>query len=1007
MPLKNLLLMTLFFLSGLTGLVYQVIWSQQFSLIFGSTEVAVAAVLAAYMGGLALGAYLMGRLIHRVKRPVIWYALFELLLAIIALSMSGLIDAGGHVFTWFIGTQEMTSVNQLHAPIYVLGAFAVLIIPTALMGATLPLLSKYVITSDRTVGSGIGFLYATNTLGACLGALLAAFWLIPDFGLQHSIYVAVGINVFIFFLGIVFFQTQSSESPDSTRPFNIELQHRWMLGIMFVSGVVSFSHEVMWTRLLSHLLGGSVYAFGVMLFMFLLGIGLGAIIGFKLTQANNKMLGFTCLQVGIAAMFFISFTFADQLTALPINQDFGSLVFVFSAMLLGALTLLPGALLIGATFPLATQICTRNFKQAPAISARIYAWNTTGAICGALLCGFVLLSQFGFADTARILTILSLFAGCFVAYKSHQSGITKAILGLLIVLLAVLPIQEPLRVLSHSPLGVKQQTADIDFLAVGQSATVIMLNKNNEKRLLTNGLPESSVQAPGDRISKYHLAWWLSKLPVMSRPQTQDALIIGLGAGLTLQAVPHTVRRVDVVELEEEVIHANQSVASWRREDPLADPRLHLHHNDARNALRNSQQQFDVVISQPSHPWTAGASNLYTREFFALVESRLNQSGVFVQWIGLRYVDQHLLRSLLATLNAEFRHVELYQPLSQGGLLFMASNEPLNISEDTFNRSQDLSEWRLLGVNSWLELMLSRRLNASQSRSFSDGAELSTDQHNVMKIRSPKVISRSLPKTEFDRLFADDDWRLDDFEPSQTLSAVNRLIKEGQMIRLNAMIERMQNSELKQLSMSMMQYVFVDKQQAKATLLNSLSSSNHALTAGQFLMAKEPVLSLRNPTLVALIETDQLTSLVLENWRLLRLQKWTAVKPHDEQLGQIPADHVLYDMAKILRINWRLQSREHDYLQQALAFTDELLSARQSLHLLETRAKLALELENQEVLVAVMYDFKRIANQSGPLNSSAQKTLRALLERLKYMQNNGSNFALESLRRLNQSFRSS
>src|SRR6185295_501007 len=234
----------------------------------------------------------------------------------------------------------------------------------------------------------------------------------------------------------------------------------------------------------------------------------------------------------------------------------------------------------------------------------------------------------------------------------------------------------PDRLLRASPFGGDYE-GTFSYLAVGRSSTVALIDQGMGWRLTNNGLPESFIRPEGYPPDP-SAAEWLSLLPVLVRPDTAHMLIIGLGAGITLAAVPSTVATVDVIELEPEVVAANRSVPGRAGGDPLADPRAALRLGDARGALILANRRFDAIVSQPSHPWTAGASHLYTREFMQLARDHLNPGGVFVQWMNVIFMDEDLLRSLTATLLKVFPEVRVYRP-DPNTVVFLASDAPLDV----------------------------------------------------------------------------------------------------------------------------------------------------------------------------------------------------------------------------------------------------------------------------------------------------------------------------------------
>jgi len=977
--LDTLVLFILFFLSGLSGLIYESAWSQQLSLIFGSTELAIAAVLASYMGGLALGASLIGIFINRIKNPVILYALFEIIIAISALLAPSLLELVSDVYGLLFTAPELMSISASHALVYVGGSFLVLMIPTTLMGATLPLLAKYVVQKEQKLGSTVGFLYAINTLGACGGALLSAFVLLPFLGLGQTIYVAVLINIVIFVVGLIYFKNKPIINGDTNKegPKQQIFKNKWIFVVMFVSGSVSLAYEVLWARLLSHILGGSIYSFGVILFVFLLAISVGALLGSYICKQQNTIKSFSWVQFGIAISFFISMYYANLLPEIPLQRNYGSLSFVYESLLIGLLTLFPGALFIGMTFPLAIDICAINNRHSGVVSARVYAWNTVGAIVGSLLMGFYLLPSFGFAISSQILSIVSLFMAIIVmlfAFKWKTMVLMTACLGLL----WFIPLKQPYQLLKYSVLGHKVQKGTIDFLGIGESATVVLLDQGGEMRLLTNGLPESAIQIKGSREGKYYLAHWLSMLPVLVNPSAKNMLIVGLGAGLTLKAVPQTIENIDVVELEQEVVNANKSLSEWRGIDPLRDPRLKLHINDARNALSHSTRKFDIIVSQPSHPWTAGSSSLYTKEFFALVKSKLQSNGVFIQWIGMRFIDTELLKSLLATLNQEFNFVELYQPLSSGGLIFVASNTPINISEAQFNLPHSQAKWQSLGINNVNQIRYSKRLGFQGSKAIANNSVLSTDYFNVLKLRSPKIIKKPLNRRQLNSILADYDPLIEVIN-TQAYAIAKKLIKEKDYKRLVLLTKHIKDKQTREV-ISTMLLDAKNKLANSQKLMNLLSTwqfndtinepQEHQQKFNQviFYLLNRNLNTLVNrekmPRLQAFIEDVPLAKKLLTARRFLRLKKWKKVQAIEPLLASIASNNPAYEVAKKIRIQWMVNSQDSAQLKLALSLIDQELAIVKDFKLLINRAEIGLKLNNYDVVLGSLYELLTVVPKS-------------------------------------------
>ncbi len=751
---------TCFLLSGFAALLYQTAWLRQFSLVFGTSELAVATVLAAYMGGLALGAAVAGRFVDRISRPILVYALLEAGIALSALAVPLLLSGAGDLYAAILGDYASPpDAALIGQPIfYLIVAFLVLALPTGFMGATLPLLIRHVVRNDSDVGPRVALLYAINTGGAVLGTVVAAFILLPTLGLSGTVWVGVIVNGLVFAIAatlsknvpvtevsgvrsdstqaVGFFRSCFSPlfHPGSgtrkrfTRVFH--LQPAWILPLMLASGAVAFTYEVLWTRMLTHVIGGSIYAFATMLATFLTGIALGGgLIGKFAIRRDTAAITFAVTQVAIAVLSVAVFSWIGPL----IPSELTTVRVVIYAMLV----MLPATIFIGATFPLAVRVLVADETDAGVNTARIYSWNTFGAIVGAIAAGFFLIPGLGFEGTIKLAVLinlgLALWAASFVArWKPAFAGAIAA--GFVVALFGYSP-SRPQAVVSNSGyLLADLEDAREIFYAVGRSATVMLEEHGGYYFVRTNGLPEASIAAKGSPPVK-DPEKWLTALAVTARPEARDMLVIGFGGGVALEGIPASVERVDVIELEPAVIDANRALAGMRNVDPLVDPRLNIVINDARNALRLSSTRYDIIVSQPSHPWTAGASHLFTREFVAEAKNHLLRDGIFVQWMNSEFVDASLLRTLAATLRAEFDYVRLYQPVPQM-LMFHASDGALNTEISLARTGQplvtDIMHFSRLGINSVEDVIAALVMDEQGVDEFSRDAPISTDDRNRM-----------------------------------------------------------------------------------------------------------------------------------------------------------------------------------------------------------------------------------------------------------------------------------
>ncbi len=793
------LLVACFVLSGAAGLIYQTVWTQQFALVFGTSELALATVLAAYMGGLALGAAAAGRWADRVRRPILVYAVLELGIGAAALLVPAMIGVSNRLQVALLSSEELPQASAGSGAFYLLTSFLILLVPTALMGATLPLLARHAVRRESQIGERVGILYAANTGGAAAGTLAAAYLFLPRIGLGPTVWVAAAVNLLVF--GLAALMARGAPEPGDDREASwiavdagpqTASEDGWILPLILVSGAVSFTWEILWTRLLSHLIGGSVYAFATMLATFLVGLTLGSAVASRLARdVERARRGFVVAQIAIAGLSLGAFAAADDLPALA--RKLADLEGVGTPALCAA-TLLPGAVAIGATFPFAVRILASGAAGAPRASARVFAWNTVGAIAGSLGAGYLVLPVLKFATTAATAATVSLGLGLAAALvRPRRLALAAAATIGLLVLTAWRP-DTPWQVIRRGALNPDKVTqGKVVHYGVGRSATVVLHEQRGGWRLSTNGLPESFISAPWQRQAGQAVAHWLTLLPFAARPETRSLLIVGLGGGVTAEDVPRSAREIHVVELEPEVVRANLWVAERRRVDPLADSRLRLHTNDARGALRLTERRFDAIVSQPSHPWTSGASHLFTVEFLELVRERLNPDGVFVQWMGLPFVDEVLLRSLVATATSAFAHVELY--LLQGSVLVLASAEELDVPT-TVGQALDAEPrlWARFGALIPEDIVTARVLDGPGARRFAATGRPSTDFLNLFRTRSPKILQQPLRVANLDRIFAPYEPLAEVATDAERLLLIRRLIRHGTTARARRLAEASDDS---------------------------------------------------------------------------------------------------------------------------------------------------------------------------------------------------------------------
>ena len=477
---------------------------------------------------------------------------------------------------------------------YFVSAFVVLAIPTGFMGATLPILTRYAVHSNEQLGPRVALLYATNTFGAVAGVVLAGFLLLPSLGLSGTVWTGVAINALVFVIAVMIAKQSatveegSAPVAETSRPISFyrgclaalwqsggvvtglrsifNSQPAWILPLILISGANVFVYEVLWTRMLVHVLGSSIYAFATMLSAFLAGIALGGGIAGKLASDRNRSaILFAGAQVLIGLLSVAVYAWMGPL--IPVERSTGSMAFFAVAIML------PATVFIGATFPLAVRILARNESEAAASTAVVYAWNTVGAVGGVVLAGFWLIPTLGFEGTIRwavgVNLVLALWAFLVVApRKLVLVGVTSALL------LSVFVFYKPARpeaVISRTVFEMSELEAPRElFYSVGQALTVLLLEDAGYFLLRTNGLPEASILARGG-VETQNAQKLLAALPVIARPEARSMLLVGFGGGVVIENVPGAIEEIDVIELEPEVIEANRILAEKRNADPLSD----------------------------------------------------------------------------------------------------------------------------------------------------------------------------------------------------------------------------------------------------------------------------------------------------------------------------------------------------------------------------------------------------------------------------------------------------
>lgn len=764
-------LIPLFLASGATSLVYQAIWERQLHLIFGTSQVAVSTVLAAFMTGLALGGFGGARWADKIDRPIRAYAILEAFIGLYALAFPWLVELAKPIYLGFYHSFDPSPTAFATFQFVLLGAM--LLPPTFCMGMTLPLLSRFATTRSEDSGARIGRLYGANTIGAVMGTGLAGFYLLPTIGLHLTTVATAVANVLLCIAALALARTVDTLDADPSTPE--ETQSGWSFSalgfVALLAGFSSLLYEVAWFRLMALILGASAYAFSVMLFSFLLGIGSGGWLGGPLADrlyrqggVKRVLMGVAILEAGIAVFTWAAmYLYAELPWLFVVIYDVmnASSLFLWAGKLfLAMLVMVPPAMLMGLAFPLLVRAAAGEQLALGKPVGRLYGWNTVGAIFGAGLGGLFLMPWLFVHGSVLMAISVNVFIAAFIYFRASQGDpnrLFKAVIGgggLAMVLHLFAAPWSPLQMTAGTykyvyNMDVRTRDAvykstvepyELMYYAEGLSSvvTVAKNKKTGDVWLANNGKIDASSKA--DMPTQVLVA----HMPYFYRPESETVMMLGLAAGYSAGAAAlHTSPKViDLVEIEERIIDASHFFDEWNHQ-PLNDPRVVMKVNDARNHLNLTPDgHYDLIIAEPSNPWLTGVSNLFTKEYFEMGKRKLKRGGVWSQWIQIYGMDTEDLRSLLGTFSDTYPHVHLYSTISDADLVLVGSEEPLEMDLARFqvqiDKNPKLKASLLeIGIDSATDILARYRLDREKLQELADGVERNTDDNMRVEYSAP------------------------------------------------------------------------------------------------------------------------------------------------------------------------------------------------------------------------------------------------------------------------------
>ncbi len=690
----------LFFGSGCSALIYEIVWFQLLELITGSSAISVGVLLGTFMGGMCLGSLFSPHLISPRRHPVRVYALLELGIGIIGLLvLFGLPYAGGLYVAY--GGRGFSGLVLRGA---VSGLF--LLPPTFLMGATLPVVARWLKATPDGI-SWLGFFYSANIAGGVFGSLLAGFYLLPQYDMAAATYFAASINAAVALIAWLMARVVNArglQSPEQEVSIARVKGPSTVYIAIAVSGLCALGAEVVWTRVLSLMLAGTVYTFSLILAVFLIGLGIGAHAGSMLSRRITQpasALAF-CQLLLMAAIAWSAYMLSQSLPYWPIYPalSISSWISFQVDFVRCTLAVLPAALLWGASFPLALASAAPPGEDSGALVARIYAANTAGGIAGALAFSLVFIKWLGTEHAQQALIGFSAVAGLIMLASSSLprkklwmvgAGIIAAVL-----VLTVSPVPPaltaygrllPFRMGLVDPRTRLHVAPDILYQGDGLSSSVaVSLTTDGARTFHVSGKVEASSS-----VKDMQLQRMLGNIPLIFHPKPRSVLIVGFGAGVTAGTfvLYPGVERIVICEIEPLITQVVSTYFEKENNNVLHDPRVEVVYDDARHFILTTDEKFDIITSDPIHPWVKGSAALYTREYFDLVRRHLNPGGIVSQWVPLYDTGRRTVKSELATFFGAFPNGTLWSTYLNGfgqDLVMMGGEGASSVNLDDANQ---------------------------------------------------------------------------------------------------------------------------------------------------------------------------------------------------------------------------------------------------------------------------------------------------------------------------------
>jgi spermidine synthase len=776
-------LIVLFIGSGCAALIYEIVWFQLLQLVIGSSAISLGILLGTFMGGMCLGSLLLPRLIAPREHPLRVYAYLEIGIGLCGALILVAMPLVGGVYTAWAGTGVASIVLRAVA------AAVCLLPPTMLMGATLPAISRWVRATPDGV-AWLGFFYGGNIAGGVAGSLLAGFYLLRVFDVGTATLVAVVLNGLVSAIALILARRTTYE-PDATVSHGIgPTGVRTVYVTIALSGLTALGAEVIWTRLLSLHFGGTVYTFAQILAVFLVGLGIGSTAGASIARtsaAPRVALGW-CQLLICAAMAWAAYQLTESLPYWPINPSLATTPwYTIQLDLVRCMwVVLPGAILWGASFPLALAAVASTDQDAARLAGGVYAANTVGAILGSLVTSFILVPWIGSSHAEQTLIIISALSALLMLEPSYSGAATKTttapsgnadttlgsgrfnlagtiVLGVAMVAAGLLARSvhalPGLLVAYGRYSATRVGQADVIYVGEGVNASVAVSELSNGVRNYHNAGKVQASSEPQDM----RLQRMLGHLTTLIPRQARKVLVIGCGAGVTAGAVSvdPAVEHETIAEIEPLVPRVVSTYFSQHNFDVVRNPKVQIRIDDARHFVEATDEMFDAVTSDPLDPWVKGAAMLYTEEFFGMVKKHLNPGGVVTLFVQLYESNTDAVKSEIGTFLEAFPNGIVWGNTNEGkgyDLVLLGQVEPTRIDVDAIEAKLQRPEYapvkqslREIGMNSAVDLFSTYAGRKADLEPWLRTAQINHDRN----LRLQYLAGLGLNLYQADRIYAD------------------------------------------------------------------------------------------------------------------------------------------------------------------------------------------------------------------------------------------------------------